>query len=216
MRITLGSLPSKKAKAGRSADLESVLVPLIQSAPGQKGHDELNVAQLSLISAQSRVPADYTSWTRTYSTGEKTVTVTCTAITGQVVPHGLDNDVIVAIINLYIADGCPEDGTVRVSLHQLLLAAGLQTSAHYHREVRGCLRRLQSTSYQIVQDWWSQGRQRYTDATFNNLWKVMATREDEYDASSTLEIRLPDEVAQSICQGYVKPLDLGLYRESKE
>ncbi|GAA4001211.1 replication initiator protein A [Deinococcus rubellus] len=190
-----------------------MLVPLIQSAPGQKGHDELNVAQLSLISAQSRVPADYTSWTRTYLAGDKTVTVTCTAITGQVVPHGLDNDVMVAIINLYIADGCPEDGTVRVSLHQLLLAAGLQASAHYYREVRGCLRRLQSTSYQIVQGWWSQGRQRYTDATFNYLWKVTATREDEYDASSTLEIRLPDEVAQSIRQGYVKPLDLSLYRE---
>lgn len=88
---------------------------------------------------------------------------------------------MVAIINLYIADGCPEDGTVRVSFHQLLLAAGFQASAHSYREVRGCLRRLQSTSYQIVQGWWSQGRQRCTDATFNYLWKVTATRESEYD-----------------------------------
>lgn len=177
------------------------------------GHDELNVARLSLISAQSRVPAGYTGWTRTYQTGERTVTVTCTALTGHVVPHGLDNDVMVAIINLYLEDGCPEDGTVRVSLHRLLLAAGLHASAHYYREVRQSLRRLQSTSYQITQGWWSQGRQRHLDATFNYLWKVTATRDEEYDAGSVLEIRLPDEIALSIRDGYVKPLDLTLYRE---
>ncbi len=48
----------------------------------RNGHDELNVARLSLISAQSRVPAGYTGWTRTYQTGERTVTVTCTASPG--------------------------------------------------------------------------------------------------------------------------------------
>ena len=190
-----------------------VVVPLGPGAGKHNGHDELNVARLSLISAQSRVPTDYTSWTRTYQAGGKTVTVTCTAITGQVVPHGLDNDVMVAIINLYLEDGCPEDGTVRVSMHRLLQAAGLNVSAHYYREVRACLRRLQSTSYQIVQGWWSQGKQRHVDATFNYLWKVTATREDEYDAGSALEIRLPDEVARSIREGYVKPLDLGLYHD---
>lgn len=179
----------------------------------RNGHDELNVARLSLISAQSRVPAGYTGWTRTYQTGERTVTVTCTALTGHVVPHGLDNDVMVAIINLYLEDGCPEDGTVRVSLHRLLLAAGLHASAHYYREVRQSLRRLQSTSYQITQGWWSQGRQRHLDATFNYLWKVTATRDEEYDAGSVLEVRLPDEIALSIRDGYVKPLDLTLYRE---
>lgn len=190
-----------------------VTLPLRLGDGNQNGHDEVNVARLSLISAQSRVPASYTSWTRTYQSGERTVTVTCTALTGHVVPHGLDNDVMVAIINLYLEDGCPEDGTVRVSMHRLLLAAGLHGSAHYYREVRQCLRRLQSTSYQITQGWWSQGRQRHLDATFNYLWKVTATREDEYDATSVLEIRLPDEVAQSIREGYVKPLDLTLYRE---
>jgi len=189
------------------------VVPLGPGPGIRNGHDELNVARLSLISAQSRVPADYTSWTRTYEASGKTVTVTCTAITGQVVPHGLDNDVMVAIINLYLEDGCPEDGTVRVSMHRLLQAAGLSVSAHYYREVRSCLRRLQSTSYQIVQGWWVQGKQRHMDATFNYLWKVTATREEEYDVSSALEIRLPDEVAQSIRDGYVKPLDLGVYRE---
>ncbi|GGN42910.1 replication initiator protein A [Deinococcus daejeonensis] len=179
----------------------------------RNGHDELNVARLSLISAQSRVPAGYTGWTRTYQTGERTVTVTCTALTGHVVPHGLDNDVMVAIINLYLEDGCPEDGTVRVSLHRLLLAAGLHASAHYYREVRQSLRRLQSTSYQITQGWLSQGRQRHLDATFNYLWKVTATRDEKDDAGSVLEIRLPDEIALSIRDGYVKPLDLTLYRE---
>ena len=201
----------KVASQPRAAS--GVVVPLGPGASKHNGHDELNVARLSLISAQSRGPIDYTNWTRTYQAGGKTVTVTCTAITGQVVPHGLDNDVMVAIINLYLEDGCPEDGTVRVSMHRLLQAAGLNVGAHYYREVRACLRRLQSTSYQIVQGWWSQGKQRHVGATFNYLWKVTATREDEYDAGSALEIRLPDEVARSIREGYVKPLDLDLYHD---
>lgn len=190
-----------------------VVLPSGLGSVASGGHDELNVARLSLISAQSRVPSSYTSWTRTYQAGETTVTVTCTALTGHVVPHGLDNDVMVAIINLYLEDGCPEDGTIRVSMHRLLQAAGLNGSAHYYREVRQCLRRLQSTSYQIVQGWWVQGRQRHVDATFNYLWKVTATREDDDDIRSALEIRLPDEVARSIRDGYVKPLDLGVYRD---
>lgn len=205
--------PRKPKQVSPPEQAKDVTLPLPLGNGHHNGHDELNVARLSLISAQSRVPSTYTTWTRTYQSGERTVTVTCTALTGDVVPHGLDNDVMVAIINLYLEDGCPEDGTVRVSLHRLLLAAGLSVSAHYYREVRKCLRRLQSTSYQITQGWWSQGRQRFTDATFNYLWKVTATREDNYDAASVLEIRLPDEVARSIREGYVKPLDLSLYRE---
>lgn len=202
----------RKAAAPEKPGAE-VPLPLRLADEPSNGHDELNVARLSLISAQSRVPAGYTGWTRTYQNGDRTVTVTCTALTGHVVPHGLDNDVMVAIINLYLEDGGPEDGTVRVSMHRLLLAAGLNVSAHYYREVRQSLRRLQSTSYQITQGWWHQGRQRHLDATFNHLWKVTATRDEEYDAGSVLEIRLPDEIAQSIREGYVKPLDLTLYRE---
>jgi plasmid replication initiation protein len=144
-------LTRKPKVASQPRAASGVIVPLGPGVGKYNGHDELNVARLSLISAQSRVPIDSTNWTRTYQAGGKTVTVTCTAITGQVVPHGLDNDVMVAIINLCLEDGCPEDGTVRVSMHRLLQAAGLNVGAHYYREVRACLRRLQSTSDQIVQ-----------------------------------------------------------------
>lgn len=178
-----------------------------------RGHDEINVAQLSLISAQSRVPDSYTSWSRTYGAGERTVTVTCTALTGEVVPHGLDNDVMVAIINLYIEDGCPGDGVLSTTLHRLLNAAGLATTAHYYREVRKSLRRLQATNYQILQGWWVEGRQRHVDVSFSYLWQVTARIEDRNDAGTLLDIRLPDQMAASIREGYVKPLNLTLYRE---
>ena len=114
---------------------------------------------------------------------------------------------MVAIMNLYLEGGCPEDGSVRVSRHRLLRAAGLHAGAHYQREVRQCLRRVHSTSHQITQGWRSQGRQRHMDTNFNYLWRVAAIREDEYDAGSVPEIRLPDEVAQSVREGYVQPLE---------
>lgn len=198
---------------GRASPPTDLVVPLRLETIRQDGHDELNVARLALISAQSRVPPTYTSWQRTYTSGERTVTVTCKALTGEVVPHGIDNDVMVAIINLYIEDGAGEDGTIRTTLHRLLQAAGLAATAHYYREVKQSLRRLQSTSYQIVQGWWVKGRERHIDATFNYLWKVTTIKEGQDDAGSGIEIRLPDEIAQSIREGYLKPLNLGLYRE---
>lgn len=200
-------------KKERPSAPTDVVVPLGMETTRQDGHDELNVARLALISAQSRVPPNYTMWQRTYVTGDRTVTVTCKALTGEVVPHGLDNDVMVAIINLYIEEGASEDGTVHTTLHRLLQAAGLATTAHYYKEVKKSLKRLQSTSYQIVQGWWVKGRERHVDATFNYLWKVTTTREGEDEAGSGVEIRLPDEIAQSIREGYLKPLNLGLYRE---
>lgn len=201
-------MAQKKAPAQPASPTLSVDLP-----PRTGGHDELNVAQLSLISAQSRVPDSYTSWSRTYEAGGRTVTVTCTALTGEVVPHGLDNDVMVAIINLYIEDACPDDGILQTTLHRLLNAAGLATSAHYYREVRKSLRRLQSTNYQILQGWWLQGRQKHMDTSFSYLWQVTAHTEDRNDAGTVLDIRLPDQMAQSIREGYVKPLNLSLYRE---
>lgn len=49
----------KVASQPRAAS--GVVVPLGPGAGKHNGHDELNVARLSLISAQSRVPIDYTN-----------------------------------------------------------------------------------------------------------------------------------------------------------
>ncbi|WP_084474879.1 replication initiator protein A [Deinococcus pimensis] len=179
----------------------------------RRGHDELNVARLSLISAQSRVPSDFNTWTRSWHDGSTSITVTCTALTGHVVPHGMDNDVIVAVINAYVEDGCPEDATVRLTAHRLLLAAGLRTTSRYYKELATSLERLQSSRYVISRGWWDAGQQRFTDATFNYIWKVTRTRQNELDSRSVLAIRLPDEVALSIRQGHLKPLNIDIYRD---
>ena len=140
-----------------------MVVPLGPEVGKHNGHDELNVARLSLISAQSRVPIDYTNWTRTYQARTRLAgkpSPSPAPPTGQVVPHGLYNDVMLAIINLYL-----EDGTVRVSMHRLLQAGGLNVCAHDYREVQSYLWRPATRPCRAG----SQGKQWHVDATFNHL-----------------------------------------------
>ena len=191
------------------------------SAPVQGGHgeplavfrgrDEVNLAQLALISVQSRVPETFTGWARSYEHNGMPVEVTCRTLRGHVVPHGLDNDFVVTIINLFYEAGCPVDDTVRVSAYRLLKTAGFPDTSRYYAELWASLDRLKSAQYVISRGWYSKKKMRYTDETFQYLEKVTLTRGNELDSRSQLEIRLPREIALSIRDGYLKPLDLDVY-----
>lgn len=47
---------------------------------GIKRFDELNIARLSLISVQERIPADYRDWTVELEDGDRRYRVTCQAL----------------------------------------------------------------------------------------------------------------------------------------
>ena len=53
---------------------------------GIKRFDELNIARLSLISVQERIPADYRDWVVELEDGDRRYRVTCQALPEYGVP----------------------------------------------------------------------------------------------------------------------------------
>ncbi|GAA5512825.1 hypothetical protein Dcar01_01549 [Deinococcus carri] len=177
---------------------------------GTKRFDELNIARLSLISVQERIPPDYRDWSVELEDGERRYRVTCQAMPEYGVPHGIDTDISAALVNLYIDQGAPSDGSVTCTPYQLLQMAGLDTSGRYYAALDESLKRLLTTNYFIAEGWRDHPRKRWTNVNFRYIDRLEFTSGDEnrLDASSVLKITLPQEIARSVRSGYLKPLDL--------
>ena len=184
---------------------------------GIKRFDELNIARLSLISVQERIPEDYREWSVELEDGDRRYRVTCQAMPEYGVPHGIDTDVSAALVNLYIDQGAPADGTITCTPYQLLQMAGLDTSGRYYAALDESLRRLLTTNYFIAEGWRDHPRGRWTNVNFRYIDRLEFTSGDEnqMDVSSVLRITLPQEIARSVRAGYIKSLDLSFMQSLK-
>ncbi|EYB69183.1 hypothetical protein DEIPH_ctg011orf0171 [Deinococcus phoenicis] len=180
------------------------------SEKGIKRFDELNIARLSLISVQERIPPDYRDWSVELEDGDRRYKVTCQAMPEYGVPHGIDTDISAALVNLYIDQGAPADGSVTCTPYQLLQMAGLDTSGRYYAALDESLRRLLTTNYFIAEGWRDHPRKRWTNVNFRYIDRLefSSGEAERLDASSILKITLPQEIARSVRSGYIKPLDL--------
>lgn len=180
------------------------------SEKGIKRFDELNIARLSLISVQERIPPDYRDWSVELEDGDRRYKVTCQAMPEYGVPHGIDTDISAALVNLYIDQGAPADGTVTCTPYQLLQMAGLDTSGRYYAALDESLKRLLTTNYFIAEGWRDHPRKRWTNVNFRYIDRLefSSGEAERLDASSILKITLPQEIARSVRSGYIKPLDL--------
>lgn len=184
---------------------------------GIKRFDELNIARLSLISVQERIPADYRDWSVELEDGDRRYRVTCQALPEYGVPHGIDTDISAALVNLYIDQGSPPDGTVTCTPYQLLQMAGLDTSGRYYAALDESLKRLTTTTYFISEGWRDHPRGRWTNVNFRYIDRIEFTsgEAEKLDASSVLRITLPQEIARSVRAGYIKSLDLSFMQTLK-
>lgn len=184
---------------------------------GIKRFDELNIARLSLISVQERIPVGYRDWSIELEDGERRYRVTCQAMPEYGVPHGIDTDVSAALVNLYIDQGAPPDGTITCTPYQLLQMAGLDTSGRYYAALDESLRRLLTTNYFIAEGWRDHPKGRWTNVNFRYIDRLEFSSGDEnkMDASSVLRITLPQEIARSVRAGYIKSLDLSFMQSLK-
>lgn len=187
------------------------------SEKGIKRFDELNIARLSLISVQERIPADYRDWSVELEDGDRRYKVTCQAMPEYGVPHGIDTDITAALVNLYIDQGSPADGSVTCTPYQLLQMAGLDTSGRYYTALDESLRRLTTTNYFIAEGWRDHPRKRWTNVNFRYIDRLefSSGESERLDASSILKITLPQEIARSVRSGYIKPLDLSFMQTLK-
>ena len=184
---------------------------------GIKRFDELNIARLSLISVQERIPADYRDWSVELEDGDRRYRVTCQALPEYGVPHGIDTDISAALVNLYIDQGSPADGAVTCTPYQLLQMAGLDTSGRYYASLDESLKRLTTTTYFISEGWRDHPRGRWTNVNFRYIDRIEFTsgEAEKLDASSVLRITLPQEISRSVRAGYIKSLDLSFMQTLK-
>ncbi|WP_170928512.1 replication initiator protein A [Deinococcus hopiensis] len=190
------------------------------------GHDERNLARLSLVLATNRVPADMTSWTKEYPSLDGvgvTLRVECTAPRKDVVPHGVDNDVLLGLVNAYVAAGMPDSGVVRVTAYALLQYSSLGDSGFHYATLESSLRRLQGTVYKISDSWFDNQDLRFRSVNTSLVLKFVVTDRDrrpellgQIRAESLLEITLDSDLASSIRSGYIRPLDITFLRRLQQ
>jgi plasmid replication initiation protein len=171
--------------------------------------DEANVARLGLISIQERIPEGYASWEEEFEVLGKPVKLACYAnpnVGG--VPHGLDNEVSLALIALYLNAGSPPDGTFTTTAYQILKLMGFDTSGYYYRALKESLLRLTTATYVLSEAWRADGR--WQSVTFRYIDKLEFTsgREGRLDRSSVIRITLAKEIVRSLQSRYTKPIDI--------
>ena len=181
-----------------------------------KRFDELNVARLSLISVQERIPEHHREWTIEVQDLNFRYKVVCQAMPEYGVPHGVDNDISAALLNLFIEQGMPEDNAITCTPYLILTTAGLDTSGRYYAALETSLKRLVTTNYFISEGWRDHPRRRWTTASFRYIDRLEYTSEDErLDEGSILKIYLPAEIVRSVRAGYLKALDLTFMQSLK-
>ncbi|MFC4456123.1 replication initiator protein A [Deinococcus sonorensis] len=183
-----------------------------------KRFDEINVSQLSLISVQERIPEDFRDWTVEHEDATRRYRVSCQALPEYGVPHGIDNDVTTALINLLIEQGLPESNVVTATPYLILQTAGLDTSGRYYANLDQSLKRLLTTNYMISEGWRDHPRRRWTTASFRYIEKLEFTSTVDSTAlepGSVLKITLPQELVRSVRAGYIKVLDLAFMQSLK-
>ncbi|GGR09835.1 replication initiator protein A [Deinococcus ruber] len=179
-----------------------------------KGHDERNLSELIFIPPQERLPKAMLTVHREFvSARGQPISMVCEGTPSLGLAHGLDNDVLVALINLYITAGAPADGMIRTTLYALMEVINMPKTAYYYRAVHAGLQRLQRTSYSITTPgWYDAGEQIYVTSHFSILNTVNTSHvKTGVDHRSLLQIMINDRITENIRNGYVKPLDLRLY-----
>ncbi len=184
-----------------------------------RGHDEWNAATLNLIPAQERLPEGLLRLERPILIRDGVEgKLVCIGVPGIGLARGSDNDILVALINMYIDLGCPSDGVVSTTAYALLKLVGLDTSGYYYDALAQGLERVFNTTFNISEAWYDPVEKRYTTESFRIIDNLTRTHRKprgsgmNLDSRSVLKIRLNDVLTSSIRAGYIKSLDLGLYQ----
>ncbi|MFB9991192.1 replication initiator protein A [Deinococcus oregonensis] len=206
----------RKAASTKQATQEPVL--------SSSSSEERNLNRLSLVLAASRVPDTLTSWTRSWSSADHlgiTVHVSCLASANDVVPHGIDNDILFGLTNAYIGAGLPADNTFRVTAYQLLVYAALPIGGHSYAVVKPSLTRLRNSTFTITDSWYDRKEETYQSLSTSLVqnWKVIERRrapssfgDESVNAEALFQVTLDPDLARSIRLGYIRPVDLNILR----
>ncbi|WP_241191431.1 replication initiator protein A [Deinococcus psychrotolerans] len=161
--------------------------------------EDLNVGQLGLISIQRKIAEDYAQWKVAFSRNGVSSEIECNGTQKYGVPHGIDNDTYLALQELYIEQGCPDDGLFSFTMYRLLQMCGLFDTGANRQMLRVSLERLSSTQYWISGAWRSHEDDDWVTVSFRLIEKLVFTRaRRDTDGAKQIAITLPHELTRNI------------------
>ncbi|GGM53386.1 hypothetical protein GCM10008956_31720 [Deinococcus arenae] len=176
--------------------------------------EDLNVGQLGLISIQRKIASDYSSWKISFERAGMLSEIECNGAQKYGVPHGIDNDSYLALQDLYLEQGCPEDGLISFTMYRLLQMCGLEDSGANRKMMRQSLERLSATQYWISGAWRSHEDDDWVTVGFRLIEKLVFTRaRKDVDGAKLIAVTLPRELTRNIRNGYFKPVSTTLLRQ---
>lgn len=185
-----------------------------------QGHDERNTARLALALAQNRIPETLQSWEKELTVDTLgMIRVKCVARADAVVPHGLDNDIIVGLVNAYVEQGLPTTGIIQLSAYRLLTLAGLRVGGKQYSELLESLRRLQGSTFAITESWFDGRQHQWVSEEFSiisSFARIDSTEAEmigQLRADTMLEIQLARAITRSVRSGHLRPLNLEFYSQ---
>lgn len=182
--------------------------------------DERFIAQLGIVSIQSRIDEDSPlskRWTSEFTIGSVQYHIEGFAADfGR--PRGVDTDVLLALETKFILLGCPDDDQVVTTPYELIRMVGDDLSGSAYERLKASLLRLWRVGFMVRKGEVEESSQwvRYLNMSLNLIHGIQfSTRSQRADPnalqgmeeSSKLVIRLAEPFAASIRAGYTHHLD---------
>lgn len=182
--------------------------------------DERFIAQLGIVSIQSRIDEDSPLSKRW--TSEFTIGTTQYHIEGFAAdfgrPRGVDTDVLLALETKFILLGCPDNDLVVTTPYELMQMVGDDLSGSAYERLRGSLLRLWRVGFMVRKGEVEEGSQwvQYLNMSLNLIQGIQFSSRGQrsdpgglqgMDAASKLVIQLAEPFAASIRAGYTHHLD---------
>ncbi|MCD0159907.1 replication initiator protein A [Deinococcus sp. 6YEL10] len=186
-------------------------------------HDELNLARLNVILATNRTKLQH--WQKKLQLdafGE--IAIECTAANGHVVPHGLDNDVLMGLITGAVLQNVEPGGEIRLTASELVRLSGLPYCERVFHRLEDSLERLQWTALKISEAWLDEGKQHARSVKLSivskhwveNVEDAAVKNPGQWQGVTKLVIRLDPELTRSIRIGYIRPLNSAILGQIKQ
>lgn len=190
--------------------------------PVKQRHDERNLARLNLILAQNRTTLEH--WKKEIVLDALgTIRVECRAPAGRQVPHGIDNDVLLALVSAAVVQGVEPGGLIRLTASELLRLSNLSDSGRAYRQIKDILYRLRESNFRVQEGWYEGSKHRVRSAAFSIVSEFYSETvtddpnpKGQWQAQTRLVVRLGSELLESLRAGFIRTLDTELLEKLQQ
>lgn len=189
----------------------------------KEGRDEMNLIEFPLAAIAERLPPETKQLVFESTAGDGTIRrLTISGSSAFGLPTAKDDEVLVALMQLAKLQGFRSE-KVAFSRYQILQVLGWPISGQSYERVDLAVNRWVGVTYYWENSWWDKAAESWVDEKFGILDNAeMYDREKWSKRAKSGQVPLPlswvkwnEVVYRSFCSGYIKYLDMDVYRALK-